>query len=72
MANTNAAGVQYLGSNSPSGQSVGLSATELVSLYGVTPVAQADAIVAVTGTVSLTTTINAVLTAIRNLGVIAS
>jgi hypothetical protein len=32
--------VCYLGDNGPDGQSVGLSATELVSLYGVTPVAQ--------------------------------
>jgi hypothetical protein len=32
--------VEYLGSNGPDGMSVGLSITEKVSLYGVTPVAQ--------------------------------
>lgn len=32
--------VNYLGDNGPDGMSLGTSATELVSLYGVTPVAQ--------------------------------
>jgi hypothetical protein len=32
--------VEYLGSNGPDGMSVGLSITEKVSLYGVTPVVQ--------------------------------
>jgi hypothetical protein len=51
---------------------VGQSATDKVGKYGVTPVVQADAIVAVTGTVSLTTTINAILTVLRNGGDIAA
>lgn len=71
MANTNAAGVKQLSDGGPSGTSLGQSASDLVSLYGKTPVVQASAVVAVTGTVSLTTTINAILTAIRNFGVIA-
>ena len=72
MANSNAAGVEYIGSNSDSGTCVGLTSSDKVALYGTTPVAQASAITAVTGTVSLTTTMNAVLTVLRNLGAIAS
>lgn len=45
---------------------------DLIAMYGATPVAQASAIPAVTGTVSLTTTINAILTVIRDMGQIAS
>jgi len=42
------------------------------SVYGVTPVVQASAITGVKGTVNLTTTINAVLSIIRNFGLMAS
>jgi len=68
---TNAAGVQQLADGGSSGTLLGRSG-DSIATYGATPVAQAAAIVAVTGTVSLTTTINAILTAIRNLGVIAA
>ena len=71
MANTNAAGVEYIGDGGGSGSCIGRTATELVAFHAATPVAQASAIVAVTGTVSLTTTINAILTVIRNKGLIA-
>lgn len=66
---SNEAGIEYVGT-SVDGVSVGKSGGT-ASVYGKTPVAQADAVVAVTGTVSLTTTINAILTAIRNFGIIA-
>jgi hypothetical protein len=33
-------GVEYIGGNAPDGASFGLSATELISFYGVTPVSQ--------------------------------
>jgi len=46
-------------------------ASSKASIYGVTPVVQADDIVAVTGAVSLTTTINALLTVVRNFGLMA-
>jgi hypothetical protein len=45
--------VTYLGDNNPDGVSVGLSATEKVSLYGVTPVVQAT--IAAAGTDATTT-----------------
>lgn len=70
--NTNAAAVEQLSNGNSSGTSLGQDSSDLISLYGVTPVAQASAIVAVTGTVSLTTTMNAILTAIRDFGIIAS
>lgn len=71
MANTNAAGVKQLSDGGPSGTTLGQSATDIISTYGVTPVAQASDIIAVTGTVSLTTTINALLTVVRNFGLMA-
>ncbi len=64
--------LRQLSDGNPDGQSLGQSATDKVSKYGVTPVVQADAIVAVAGTVSLTTTINAILTVLRNGGDIAA
>ena len=53
------------------GTKIGTATTQMLATYGKTPVVQASAIVAVTGTVSLTTTINALLTAVRNFGIIA-
>jgi hypothetical protein len=70
-SNAYLAGVQDLGDGGDSGSRLGTASTDLVSVYGKTPVAQASAIVAVVGTVELTTTINAILTAIRNFGIIA-
>lgn len=66
---SNEAGIEYVGT-SADGVSLGVSGGK-ASAYGKTPVVQANAVVAVTGTVSLTTTINAILTAIRNFGIIA-
>lgn len=60
----------YNSAGDSDGTSFGQSG-EKIGFYGATPVAQASDIVAVTGTVSLTTTINAVLTVIRNLGLMA-
>ena len=66
----NDAAINYVGDGGPDGTSLCLAGKK-ASVYGETPVVQASAVVAVTGTVSLTTTINAVLTAIRNFGIIA-
>lgn len=68
----NGAGIKYLGDGGSDGTVLGRNSTDLVGLYGATPVAQASAITAITGTVSLTTTINAILTVIRDRGLIAS
>ena len=88
MANTNAAGVEYIGNGNSSGTSLGKSATELVSAYGVTPVVQADNITAVATTAAtstspwgfagstqanaIVTAINSINTAIQNFGITAS
>jgi len=40
-------GVKYVGDQNPSGTSLGKSSTDLVSVYGETPVVQASAITAV-------------------------
>ena len=69
--NTWLAGEQNLGDGNPTGTVLGSASTDLVSCYGKAPVAQASAIVAVAGAVSLTTTMNAILSAIRNFGIIA-
>lgn len=65
--------VEYLGSNGPDGVCVGLSSTEKVAFYGTTPIAQAT--VAATTTTTATTTalqadIDAIRTALQNLGLI--
>lgn len=51
-------GVNYIGDNGPDGISVGASITELVSMYGVAPVAQraGSAQAAVTTTAATSTT----------------
>jgi hypothetical protein len=69
--NANLGGVQNLGDGGSSGSRLGTASTDLVACYGKTPVAQASAIVAVSGSFFLTTTVNAILTAIRNFGIIA-
>jgi hypothetical protein len=74
MGNQNTRSINMTVYNS-SGDSDGTSfgqAGEKVSVYGETPVVQASDIVAVTGTVSLTTTINALLTVVRNFGIIGA
>ena len=54
------------------GTKIGTDVDQKLATYGKTPVVQASAIIAVTGAVSLTTTMNAILTVIRNFGLIAS
>lgn len=66
--------VTYLGDNNPDGACMGLSATEKIGFYGTTPIAQAT--VAATTTTTATTTalqtdIDALRTALQNLGLIA-
>ena len=57
--------------NTVTGTKIGTATTQKLATYGKTPVIQASAIVAVVDEVSLTTTINAMLTVIRNFGLIA-
>ena len=65
--------VRQLSDGDDSGTSLGQSSTDLVSLYGATPVAQASAIASPGSALSsVKTTLISVLTALRNLGVIAS
>ena len=52
-------GVEYLGSNSPDGTSLGLNSTEKISFYGASPAARtalSNAAVATTLAISTTTT----------------
>jgi hypothetical protein len=44
--------VEYIGGNGPDGMSMGLSASELISFYGETPVAQASVAAIATTTIS--------------------
>jgi len=57
--------------NATTGTQIGTAASQKLATYGKAPVIQAAAIVAVVDAVSLTTTINAMLTVIRNFGLIA-
>lgn len=64
-------GADYVGNGNPDGTYIGSSSSEKIGFYGTTPVAQAAAIATTGSTVtSLKTTLNSVLTALRNLGVI--
>ena len=65
--------VEEVTRNSPDGATMGNSTSELISFYGVTPIAQAT--VAATTTTTATTTalqtdIDAIRTALQNLGLI--
>lgn len=64
---------RQLSDGNDDGQVLGQSASDKVGLYGVTPVVQAAAI-ATRGSAatSLKTAVNSILTALRNLGVIAT
>ena len=81
------AGVKYITGDMPDGVSLGKDSTDLVSLYGVTPVAQASVTTAAVTTASTSTSpygftssqANALLawqsavdTALKNIGIIAS
>jgi hypothetical protein len=57
--------------NATTGTKIGTAASQKLAVYGKTPVIQASAIPAVSGTFFLTTTINSMLTVMRNFGLIA-
>jgi hypothetical protein len=60
--------------NSPDGATIGKSATEKVSFYGVTPVVQAAAITTAITTPTATdiaTAINSIIAALKNIGITA-
>ena len=65
--------VEYLGTGNDDGVSFGKTTTQKISFYGVTPIAQAT--VAATTTTTATTTalqtdVDAIRTALQNLGLI--
>lgn len=70
MANTNAAGVQYLSNGNTDGVCVNRSGGK-VGFYGATPVTQAANIAAETSSVT-TTKFNAVLSILSNTGLMAA
>lgn len=67
--------VQYLNSKNVDGQSFGQSSTDKISFYGATPIVR-PAVIATIATNDTTTNIsvavNAIITALRNLGLNAS
>jgi len=64
--------IDYLGDNGPDGMSVGLDATEKVSLYGVTPIeqrsgaTQATSLVGTASSADVTTELKAAVIEIMN------
>lgn len=65
--------VTYIGDSNPDGMQMGLATTDKVGFYGTTPIVQAS--VAATTTTTATTTalqtdIDAIRTALQNLGLI--
>jgi hypothetical protein len=64
---------EVIGSGVPDGTTVGLSPTEKISFYGVTPVVQAAKIATVgTDIATLIVAMTAVRTALENIGITAS
>lgn len=78
--------VEYFGNKNADGASFGQAAADLISFYGVSPVAQASAVAAATNTTTTTSTttalttdldsvrtkLNSVLTALTNVGILAA
>lgn len=65
--------VRQLSDGDPTGQSLGQDATDKVSFYGATPVDQPAAVASATATAtSASTTVNAVIARLRELGLIAT
>jgi len=65
--------VTYLGDNGPDGMCTGLTASEKVAFHGSTPVVQASAITLTSGSLGdANTAVNAILTALRAKGLIAT
>lgn len=66
--------VEQVTYNGPDGATIGKSATEKVSCYGVTPVVQAGAVTALVTTPTATdiaTAVNSIVTALKNFGITA-
>lgn len=65
--------VKHLSDQNPDGTVMGTDSSDLIGFYGATPVAQASAISSNNGTLSTTANqVNSILTALRNLGLVAS
>ncbi|MFC3231272.1 hypothetical protein ACFOGJ_28750 [Marinibaculum pumilum] len=65
--------IRHLSDQNPDGTVMGAGAGDRIAFYGATPVAQAGAIASTAGTASTTANaVNAILTALRNLGLVAS
>lgn len=63
-------GVEYLGNGNPSGTSLGKATTEKISFFGVTPVVQQTGAASSSTTAQTTALVNAIRTALVNLGLI--
>jgi len=66
--------VYQVSDNGPDGAVLGKSATEKVALFGATPVVQQSAASALTGasdSTAVATAVNAINTALTNLGIVA-
>lgn len=63
---------EYLGNGNPDGTSLGLSASEKISLHGATPVVQAAHIADPTDLATALTAVAAILVALENKGILAS
>lgn len=71
MANTNAAGVLQLSDGGPSGTSLGTNASDLISLYNKTPIAQQTAPTLVVS-VDPTTSGSALVASVHSIAVYAA
>lgn len=73
MALTNQTNVKQLADGGTAGTSMGQNASDLVSLHGVTPVAQASAVTLATGATitTIVTSVQAIITALSNKGITA-
>lgn len=66
--------VNQLSDGNPAGQSLGQSATDLVSVYGETPVVQGAAVTTLATTPTATdiaTAVNSIITRLQSFGIIA-
>lgn len=66
---------KQLSDGNPDGTSLGQSATDLISVYGVTPKVQGAAVTALTTTPTATdiaTAVNAIISRLKDFGIIAS
>lgn len=63
--------INYLGNNAPDGNSFGVSTSEKISFYGVTPVAQQTVTTAGTDLATLILEVTDLRLKLKNLGLIA-